>query len=139
MNITFWTNFILCNILISKIVVCFEYTYFDHKCRDVPNYKLILTLHVNSLHKCVEQCLVRQNCFSLIYKRLFPLCELYSVDISVLKSTKLGTSCIVIRRKDINLNGTEVLKSKELLHVYIPNQTRIDLIDIGFLISKLQY
>ena len=124
----------------SKIVVCFEYTHFDHKCRDVPNHKLILTLHVNSLDTCVEQCLVRQNCFSLIYKRLFPLCELYSVDISELKSTTLGTSCIVIRRKDINLNGTEVLKSNQLLHVYmyIPNQTRKDLIDIGFLISKLQ-
>jgi len=119
MIIKVWTYFIVYNVLLSKIVVCFEYTHFDHKCRDVPNHKLILTLNVNSLNKCVKQCSLRNKCLSVIYKRLFPICELYSVDVSEVQHAKLGTSCTVIRRDDIHLDGSEVIKSYELLHEYV--------------------
>jgi len=113
MTKTFWTYFIVCNVLISISAVGFEYTHFNHKCRDVSNHNLILTLNVNSLNKCVKQCWVRKKCLSVIFKRLFPMCELYSVDVAELTPVHIGTSCIVVRREDIH--ETEVKESFELV------------------------
>jgi len=111
MNIKFITYFIVYNVFISKIVLGMEYAHFDHRCRNIGNIIPILILNGNSLNKCVEQCWLRQGCMSVIYKRLFPICELYSVDVSELQPAKLGKSCTVIRIEDIHLDGTEVLTS----------------------------
>jgi len=106
-NMKFLTYLVVYKILIAKIVLSLEYIHFDHKCRDIATRIPILTLSGNSLDECVEQCWVRQDCRSEIYKRLYPICELYSVDVSELQPARLGTSCIVIRREDI-LGETEV-------------------------------
>ena len=113
----FMTYFIVYNGLMSKTTVSLKYKHFDHKCRDITSIKSILTLNVYSLNECVEQCWLRQGCRSIMFKRLFPICELYSVDVSEFQPAKLGKSCTVIRIEDIHLDGTEVFKP--LIVVYM--------------------
>jgi len=108
-TIEFMTYFFVYNVFLPGIVLGLEYIHFDHKCRDITNLRQILTLNVNSLDECVEQSWLRQECRSVIYKRLFSICELYDHDISGLQPSRFGTSCTVIRREDIHLDGNEVL------------------------------
>jgi len=112
-NMKFLTYLSVYKAFILKIVLSLEYVHFDHKCRDIASLIPILTLNVESLNKCVEQCWLRQEYRSVIFKRLFPICELYSVDVSELQPAKLGTSCTVIPREDIRLDGSEVIESNE--------------------------
>jgi len=117
-NMKFLVYLVVYKTFILKIVLSLEYVHFDHKCRDIASLIPMLTLNGNLLDECVEQCWLRQDCRSVIFKRLYPICELYNVDVSGLQPARLGTSCTVIRRDDIHLNGTEVCTSYELLRVY---------------------
>jgi len=117
-TIKFLAYIIVNNVLLSRIAVGLEYTHFDNKCRDTTNLVSILALNVKSHEECVKQCWLRQDCLSVIFKRHFSICELYNVDVSELQHEKLGTSCTVIRRDDIHLDGTEVLESHACLYTF---------------------
>ena len=92
------------NIFISHIAVGLDYIVFDFKCRyETSSFSILVGI---SLDECVKQCSLRQGCASIIFKRLYPVCELYDVDVST--SSPVRTSCIVVRKNDVTLNGSEV-------------------------------
>jgi len=87
-----------------------EYNIYDNKCRNVTQSRSKISSFVEmSIKRCVEKCWLRPQCKSAMYKRLYPLCELYDVDVTPSEPVRLGTSCAVIKRDDIILDGTEVV------------------------------
>jgi len=87
-----------------------EHSIYDNKCRDVTQTDSKKGSFVGiSVSKCVEKCWLRRQCKSAIYKRLYQLCEVYDVDVSTSEPERLDTSCAVIKRNDIVLDGTEVV------------------------------
>jgi len=85
------------------------FSLFDYYCRNLKDSQGQPTIFTGtSIIQCVEKCWLRPQCKSVIYKRLFPLCELYDVDVTTSEPVRLGTSCAVIKREDIMLDGTEV-------------------------------
>jgi len=94
------------NIFVLHIAVGLDYLVFDNKCRYETN--LFSVLVGISLDECVKQCWHRQGCASIIFKRQYPLCEIYDVDVSTSSPVRMNTSCIVVRKNDVTLNGSEV-------------------------------
>jgi len=98
-------------------VDCLQFSIYDHKCRNVTDSRRKITILTGTtIEKCVEGCWRRPRCKSAIYKRLYPLCELYGVDVSTLEPERMGTSCAVIKRDDVKMDGKEVSK----MHVKTP-------------------
>jgi len=103
MTFAFAINIFTC---ISHLAVGLDYIVFDHKCRyETKAFSVLVGI---SLDECVKQCWIRQDCLSIILKRIYPLCEIYYVDVSTSSPVPMGTSCIVVRKNDVTLNGSEV-------------------------------
>jgi len=96
-------------VIFVETVDSIQFSQYDNKCRNVTDMKRQITVFKNkTVNHCVEKCWRRPQCKSAMYKRLYPLCELYDIDISTLEPERMGTSCVVIKRDDIKLDGTEV-------------------------------
>jgi len=96
-------------VIFVETVDSIQFSQYDNKCRNVTNLKKTITVFKKkTVNQCVEKCWRRLQCKSAMYKRLYLRCELYDIDISTLEPERMGTSCVVIKRDDIKLDGTEV-------------------------------
>ena len=108
MKINFIAFIIVESVLICKKASGLKYIPFDHKCRKTTDLNAIWIMNAKSLDKCILECGLRRHCASVIYKRAFPLCELYDVDVSTSAPIRMGGSCTVVRRNAVSLDGGEV-------------------------------
>ncbi|XP_060588355.1 uncharacterized protein LOC132743807 isoform X2 [Ruditapes philippinarum] len=71
-------------------------------CVDIPEISKLSITSV-PLNDCVFNCAVTRNCDGLVFKRQFPLCELYKGPVNELERTG---NCVHIKREDIrDVNG----------------------------------
>ena len=105
-------SFIICYVLLLKIFFHsgygFTYTIYDFRCRDVTDLDRLNYISSVSLKECIRQCIRRRGCLSIVYKRLYPVCEMFGVDVSTFTKVNLDTSCAVVRRDDVTLGSAEV-------------------------------
>jgi len=108
MKIYFIIFIIVESVFIFKRASGLEYIPFDHKCRNTTYVNALLIM--NNFNNCRSTnvfCWLRSHCASIIFKRAFPLCELYDVDVSTSAPIRMGKSCTVIRRDAVSLGGGE--------------------------------
>jgi len=105
-------SFIIYYVLLLKIFFHsghgFTYTIYDFRCRDVTDLDRLTYVSAVSLKECIRQCIRRRGCLSIVYKRLYPVCEMFGVDVSTFTKVNLDTSCTVVRRDDVTLDSAEV-------------------------------
>ena len=94
------------NMFMPHLVLGLNYTVFDQKCRNGTNSLSVLT-EIN-LDECVMQCWFRPDCMAIIFKRLYSTCEVYDVDVSTSSPVPMGTSCTIVRKHDVIVDGSEV-------------------------------
>jgi len=103
-------HFVMVVFIELRKVYSLQYTIYDINCRTSTRSESRIGNYVGiSEIQCVENCWLRPKCKSVIYKRLLPLCELDDVDVTTLEPIRLGTSCTVITRDNVSLEGTEVV------------------------------